>query len=59
MLSFIKDLFLEYRIGRALGRLLSEPNRDIKRKHAADMATLIKRRSARRVEQMERKAGLR
>lgn len=58
VIQWVKDLVLEIRIQLALNDLLSEPNRDRKREIAARMSALVERRSHRRVESMERKAGL-
>ncbi len=59
MLTWIKDVILEIRIQIELNWLLSEKDRNKQRAHAKRMAELVKQRSPRRVEQMERKAGLR
>ena len=59
MFAWIKDVILEIRIQIELNWLLSEKDRNKQRAHAKRMAELVKQRSPRRVEQMERKAGLR
>lgn len=59
MIAWIKDVILEIRIQAELNRLLAEKDRKKQRHHARRMADLVKQRSPRRVEQMERKAGLR
>lgn len=59
MISWIKDLLLELRISWEFHRLMATDDRLKMRAHAKRMADLVKQRSPRRVEQMERKAGLR
>lgn len=59
MLTWIKDVILEIRIQIELNWLLSEKDRNKQREHAKRMGDLVMQRSPRRVEQMERKAGLR
>lgn len=58
MRAWIADMVLEARICLAFHRFLAETDRKKMRQHANHMTTLIKRRSARQVERMERKAGL-
>ncbi len=59
MFAWIKDCILEIRIQIELHWLLSEKDRNKQRAHAKRMGDLVKQRSPRKVEQMERKAGLR
>lgn len=59
MISWIKDTILELRIALELHRLLRSIDRIQMRVHAKRMADLCRQRSPRRIEQMERKAGLR
>ena len=59
MFAWIKDTILEIRIQVELHWLLTEKDRNKQREHAKRMGDLVMRRSPRRVEQMERKAGLR
>lgn len=59
MIPWLKDVVLEIRIQIELNRLLSEKDRNKQRAHAKRMVDLVKQRSPRRVEKMERKAGLR
>lgn len=59
MFTWIKDCILEIRIQVELHWLLTEKDRNKQREHAKRMGDLVMRRSPRRVEQMERKAGLR
>lgn len=59
MIAWIKDYILEIRIQIELHWLLSEKDRNKQRAHAKRMGDLVKQRSPRRVEKMERKAGLR
>lgn len=59
MSAWFKDWILEIRIGWELHRLLASGDRNKMRAHAKRMADLVKQRSPRRVEQMERQKGLR
>lgn len=59
MIQFLKDMVLEFRIGRELGKLLASDDRNTMRFHAKRMADMVKRRSPQQVARMEAKAGLR
>lgn len=59
MISWIKDTILELRIALELHRLLRSIDRIQMRAHSKRMADLVKQWSPRRIDQMERKAGLR
>lgn len=58
MIQFLKDMVLEFRIGRELGRLLASDDRNKMRFHAKRMVNMVKRRSPQQVARMEAKAGL-
>ncbi len=57
--QYVQDLILEKRIQATLNRMISEPDRDMRRAIAQEMGSLIKQRSAAQVERMERERGLR
>ena len=59
MIQFLKDMALEFRIGRELVKLLAADDRNKMRAHAKRMADLVKQRSPQQVEKMEREKGLR
>lgn len=59
MIQRIKDALLELRIRMALTRMIATDNRAEQRKEAELMARLHRQRSAKQIDRMERKMGLR
>ena len=58
IIQLLKDFWLECRIQAKLDLLVSEPNREIQRKLAAELVKLINKRSPGQVRRMEAKRGL-